>query len=114
MTSAETAAQRPDAGETSGNLVSIRPFFIVKELQASITHYIERFGFQLDFQGPRAEDSFVKPNGRVDYALARVGQYEEIYEVKSEHLGERLSSGAMKEPATSSTGCLPEAGGRDP
>jgi hypothetical protein len=24
----------------------------VKDLQASISHYIERFGFQLDFQGP--------------------------------------------------------------
>ena len=34
------------------NLVSIRPFFIVKNLQASIAYYIERFGFQLDFQGP--------------------------------------------------------------
>lgn len=35
-----------------GNLASISPFFIVKDLQASISHYIERFGFQLDFQGP--------------------------------------------------------------
>jgi hypothetical protein len=34
------------------NLESISPFFIVKDLQASIAHYIERFGFQLDFQGP--------------------------------------------------------------
>jgi len=32
--------------------MSIRPFFIVKDLQASIAHYVERFGFQLDFQGP--------------------------------------------------------------
>jgi hypothetical protein len=44
-----------------------------------------------------AEESFAKPNGKADYALARVRQYEEIYEVKSEHLGERLRSGAMKE-----------------
>ncbi len=36
----------------SANLVSIRPFFIVKDLQASIRHYIERFGFKLDFEGP--------------------------------------------------------------
>ena len=28
-----------------------RPF-IVKDLQASITYYCERLGFQLDFQGP--------------------------------------------------------------
>ena len=34
------------------NLESISPFFIVKDLQASITHYIERFGFQVDFTGP--------------------------------------------------------------
>jgi hypothetical protein len=34
------------------NLESISPFFIVKDLQASVAHYIERFGFRLDFQGP--------------------------------------------------------------
>jgi catechol 2,3-dioxygenase-like lactoylglutathione lyase family enzyme len=34
------------------NLVSISPFFIVKDLQASIAFYRERLGFQLDFQGP--------------------------------------------------------------
>lgn len=34
------------------NLQSITPFFIVKDLQASIAHYRERFGFQLDFEGP--------------------------------------------------------------
>ena len=33
-------------------LVSITPFFIVKDLQVSIAHYIERFGFTLAFQGP--------------------------------------------------------------
>ncbi len=39
-----------DAGQR--NLTSISPFFIVKDLHASISHYVERFGFQLDFQGP--------------------------------------------------------------
>src|SRR6187549_3165340 len=34
------------------NLMSIRPSFIVKDLQASITYYRERLGFELDFQGP--------------------------------------------------------------
>jgi catechol 2,3-dioxygenase-like lactoylglutathione lyase family enzyme len=34
------------------NLASIRPSFIVKDLQASVTYYRERLGFQLDFQGP--------------------------------------------------------------
>ena len=47
-----------DAAEgTRNNLQSISPFFIVKDLQASITHYVERFGFQLDFQGP-ADDVY--------------------------------------------------------
>ena len=41
----------------SKNLLSISPFFIVKDLQASIAHYVERFGFQLDFQGP-ADDVY--------------------------------------------------------
>ena len=34
------------------NLASISPFFIVKDLQTSIAHYVERFGFRLDFEGP--------------------------------------------------------------
>ena len=37
------------------NLVSITPFFIVKDLQASIAFYRERLGFQLDFQGPEGD-----------------------------------------------------------
>lgn len=43
--------------DTKPNLLSIRPFFIVKDLQASIRHYIDRFGFKLDFQGP-ADDVY--------------------------------------------------------
>jgi len=43
--------------DANKNLLSISPFFIVKDLQASIAHYIERFGFQLDFQGP-ADDVY--------------------------------------------------------
>jgi hypothetical protein len=43
---------RPDSEGASRNLVSISPFFIVKDLAVSIAHYIERFGFQLDFRGP--------------------------------------------------------------
>ncbi len=34
------------------NLVSINPFFIVKDLQVSIAYYVEHLGFQLDFQVP--------------------------------------------------------------
>ena len=52
MNSTKTASQRPNPEGARGNLASINPFFIVKDLQASISHYIERFGFQLDFQGP--------------------------------------------------------------
>ena len=37
------------------NLVSISPFFIVKDLQASIAFYRERLGFQLDFDGPAGD-----------------------------------------------------------
>lgn len=51
MNSTKNAAQ-PVHAERSRNLVSISPFLIVKDLQASIGYYIERFGFQLDFQGP--------------------------------------------------------------
>jgi catechol 2,3-dioxygenase-like lactoylglutathione lyase family enzyme len=36
----------------NGNLASISPFFIVRDLQVSIAYYVERLGFQLDFQGP--------------------------------------------------------------
>jgi catechol 2,3-dioxygenase-like lactoylglutathione lyase family enzyme len=39
----------------SRNLVSITPFFIVKDLQTSVSYYCERLGFQLAFQGPDAD-----------------------------------------------------------
>ena len=55
MDSTKTASQRPKPEGASRNLASISPFFIVKNLQASISHYIERFGFQLDFQGPAGD-----------------------------------------------------------
>jgi catechol 2,3-dioxygenase-like lactoylglutathione lyase family enzyme len=34
------------------NLVAISPFFIVKDLQASIAYYRDRLGFDVEFQGP--------------------------------------------------------------
>jgi catechol 2,3-dioxygenase-like lactoylglutathione lyase family enzyme len=49
---ADAAARRAKNEETKRNLASIRPSFIVKDLQASITYYRDRLGFQLDFQGP--------------------------------------------------------------
>ena len=48
----KNAENGPTREEASGNLVSIRPNFIVKDLQTSITYYRERLGFQLDFHGP--------------------------------------------------------------
>ena len=40
---------------TTKNLVSICPFFIVKDLQASVAFYCERLGFQVDFQEPEGD-----------------------------------------------------------
>ena len=50
--SIDAAANRAKDEETNKNLASISPFFIVKDLQVSISYYIERLSFQLDFQGP--------------------------------------------------------------
>ena len=49
---ADAPANRAKNEEAALNLTSIRPSFIVKDLQTSITYYRERLGFQLDFQGP--------------------------------------------------------------
>ena len=52
MNSDATGVATARVANADANLMSISPFFIVRELQTSIAHYIERFGFQLDFQGP--------------------------------------------------------------
>jgi catechol 2,3-dioxygenase-like lactoylglutathione lyase family enzyme len=52
MNSTKTAASNATGEGPTKNLVSISPFFIVKDLQASIAFYRDRLGFQLDFQGP--------------------------------------------------------------
>ena len=52
MSSDMTAATGATGEGVGRKLASIRPFFIVKDLQTSITYYRERLGFQLDFQGP--------------------------------------------------------------
>ena len=49
---ADAAANRAKNEEATPHLTSIRPSFIVKDLQTSIAYYRERLGFQLDFQGP--------------------------------------------------------------
>ena len=41
--------------EQPRNLVAISPFFIVKDLQASIAFYRDRLGFQVDFQWPEGD-----------------------------------------------------------
>ena len=50
--SADEALNREKDEKANRNLETISPFFIVKDLQASIAHYVERFGFELAFQGP--------------------------------------------------------------
>jgi catechol 2,3-dioxygenase-like lactoylglutathione lyase family enzyme len=55
MTSTKTATNGSTTEGPARNLVSISPFFIVKDLQASIAFYRERLGFQLDFQGPEGD-----------------------------------------------------------
>ena len=52
MNPESVAANDANREGASRNLASISPFFIVKDLQASIAHYRERLGFGLDFQGP--------------------------------------------------------------
>jgi len=47
----------PENSQPPKLLTAIRPSFIVRDLQASIAHYRDRLGFQLDFQGPD-EDPF--------------------------------------------------------
>src|SRR5262245_31540587 len=60
MDSSKTAANGPNVEEASRNLVSITPFFIVKDLQTSIAYYRDRLGFQLDFQGPNDDPYYAK------------------------------------------------------
>ena len=55
VNSGNSLSERGDQDGATRNLESISPFFIVKNLQASISHYVERFGFKLDFQGPAAD-----------------------------------------------------------
>lgn len=55
MSSTRSAANGSASQEPAKNLVSISPFFIVKDLQASIAFYVERLGFDVDFQGPEGD-----------------------------------------------------------
>jgi hypothetical protein len=66
------------------NLLSITPFFIVKDLPTSISHYVERLGFQFDFQGPEVPP---RPN-HTRHECARWDAY--IYTVDPDSLFEEL------------------------
>ena len=54
------ASREENDGKASRNLTSINPFFIVKNLQVSISYYVERLGFQLDFQGPEDDPYYAR------------------------------------------------------
>lgn len=60
MTQPTSTSPIPGPDATDRNLASITPFFIVKDLQASIAWYIDRFGFALDFQGPEGDVYFAQ------------------------------------------------------
>jgi heme-degrading monooxygenase HmoA/catechol 2,3-dioxygenase-like lactoylglutathione lyase family enzyme len=61
----EDTVTRTGSDRASRKLESIRPFFIVKDLQASIAYYRDRLGFQVDFQGP-ADDVYYAGLSRDD------------------------------------------------
>lgn len=42
------------------NLASISPFFIVKDLDTSLSYYVERMGFAVDFSGPEGDPYYGK------------------------------------------------------
>jgi catechol 2,3-dioxygenase-like lactoylglutathione lyase family enzyme len=58
MNSTKTTANGSIHEGATKNLLSISPFFIVKDLQTSISYYRERLGFQLDFQGPEGDHPY--------------------------------------------------------
>ena len=55
-----SALRKENHDEASRNLTSINPFFIVENLQVSITYYVERLGFQIDFQGPESDPYYAR------------------------------------------------------
>ena len=52
MSTLDSGANGASRDEAGRNLAEIRPFFIVRDLQAAIDYYRDRLGFQVDFQGP--------------------------------------------------------------
>lgn len=60
MSSTKTGSQHAASETAKPNLVSITPFFIVKDLDASASYYIERMGFKLDFKRPEGDPYYCK------------------------------------------------------
>jgi hypothetical protein len=58
MNATKTASQRENSEGAKRNLAAISPFFIVKDFGASISYYVERLGFQVDFRGPDEDPYF--------------------------------------------------------
>ena len=68
-TNVTAAVANPTTDEgAKRHLASISPFFIVRDLQTSISYYIERLGFQLDFQGPN-DDAYYARVSRDDVGI---------------------------------------------
>jgi len=57
MHSNDSPTDMPAPDASARNLVAISPFFIVKDLPASIAFYRDRLGFTVAFQGP-ADDVY--------------------------------------------------------
>lgn len=57
---ATSAVRASNADVATRNLISISPFFIVKDLQASVAYYTDRLGFQLDFDGPAGDPYYAR------------------------------------------------------
>src|SRR5574338_1391369 len=68
MTLPESTGDSATSEVGQRNLLSITPFFIVADLQASIVHYLDRMGFRLDFQGP-PDDVYYAQVRRDDVAV---------------------------------------------
>ncbi len=58
MGTPHTNRTQPD--EAGGDLLAINPFFIVKHLSSAVSFYIERLGFQLDYQGPDGDPYYAR------------------------------------------------------
>jgi catechol 2,3-dioxygenase-like lactoylglutathione lyase family enzyme len=69
MSSTQTASRNAEPETATRNLASISPFFIVKDLQASISYYVERLGFHVEFSGPDADDTYYAGVGRDGVAI---------------------------------------------